>query len=55
MEWLLYYKKIYSNAFNDCKPGIAVTILKVYSFFCFTLISISLYAFLYRAFTGFKF
>ncbi|WP_348646044.1 DUF6747 family protein [Cellulophaga sp. F20128] len=55
MEWLLHYKNIYLSAFDDCKPGIAVTILKIYSVFCFALISIAVYAFLYRAFTGFRF
>lgn len=55
MGRLLHYKKIYLEAFENCKPEFAVVLLKVYSVFCVAMISMALYAFLYRAFTGFKF
>ncbi|WKB82135.1 DUF6747 family protein [Cellulophaga omnivescoria] len=55
MGRLLEYKRLYLSAFDNCRPILAVVLLKAYSFFCFALISITVYAFLYRAFTGFRF
>jgi len=55
MGKLLHYKKIYLAAFENCKPEFAVILLKAYSLFCIAMISMAVYAFLYRAFTGFEF
>jgi len=48
-------KNIYFSAFENCKPEILVVLLKAYAVFCLLLLSITLYAFVYRAFTGFNF
>ncbi|WP_175288738.1 DUF6747 family protein [Flagellimonas eckloniae] len=55
MGTLLHFKNIYTEAFDDCKPGFVVTLLKAYTIFCGILLSMALYAFLYRVFTGFDF
>ncbi|MGI9546433.1 MAG: DUF6747 family protein [Flavobacteriaceae bacterium] len=55
MGTLLHFKQLYVNAFDDCKPEILVYLLKVYSFFCALMLVMAVYAFLYRAFTGFEF
>ena len=55
MGTLLHFKKLYVDAFDDCKPEILVYLLKIYSFFCALMLGMALYAFLYRAFTGFEF
>lgn len=55
MGTLLHFKKLYVDAFDDCKPEILVYLLKGYSFFCALMLLMAVYAFLYRAFTGFEF
>lgn len=55
MGTLLHFKNLYVQAFDDCKPEFIVMLLKVYSFFCAGMLSMALYALLYRAFTGFEF
>lgn len=55
MGTLLHFKNLYVQAFDDCKPEIIVILLKVYSFFCAVMLAMALYAFFYRAFTGFEF
>ncbi len=49
------FRDIYFNAFNDCRPRYLVVILKIYSVFSALMISMAVYALLYRAFTGFEF
>ena len=55
MGTLLHFRKLYVEAFDDCKPEIIVFLLKVYSFFCAVMLVMAFYAFFYRAFTGFEF
>jgi len=55
MGTLGHFRNIYFTAFENCKPGILVVVLKAYAVFCAVLLSITLYAFIYRAFTGFHF
>ncbi|WP_299000231.1 DUF6747 family protein [Flagellimonas sp. S174] len=55
MGTLLHFKSLYREAFDDCKPSYLVLFLKAYSIFCAILLAMALYAFLYRAFTGFEF
>ncbi|WP_317132189.1 DUF6747 family protein [Flagellimonas hymeniacidonis] len=55
MGTLLHFRNLYNEAFDDCKPSFVVIILKGYTIFCGILLTMALYAFLYRAFTGFEF
>ncbi|MEM7484995.1 MAG: DUF6747 family protein [Bacteroidota bacterium] len=55
MGTLLHFKSLYAEAFDDCKPSFVVVLLKGYAIFCAILIAMAVYAFLYRAFTGFEF
>ena len=55
MGTLLHFKNLYVHAFDDCKPSFVVYLLKGYSVFCALMLSMALYAFLYRAVTGFDF
>lgn len=55
MGTLLHFKHVYQTAFENCKPEIAVILLKVYSVFCLLLLFMAFYAFLFRMFTGFDF
>jgi hypothetical protein len=55
MGTLLHFKEVYMQAFDNCKPEFVVLLLKVYSLFCAVLLSMAIYAFFYRAFTGFEF
>ena len=55
MGTLSHFRKLYVEAFDDCKPEILVYLLKIYSFFCALMLGMAVYAFLYRAFTGFEF
>lgn len=55
MGTLLHFKSLYTEAFDDCRPSFIVLLLKGYSIFCAILLFMALYAFLYRAFTGFEF
>lgn len=55
MGTILNFKNVYLDAFDNCKPGFLVVLLKVYSVFSALMIFMAVYAFLYRAFTGFEF
>jgi len=55
MGTLLHFRNIYQQAFENCHPNIAVILLKIYSVFCGAMLAFAIYAFLYRAFTGFEF
>lgn len=55
MGTLLLFKNLYYQAFDDCKPSFLVAILKVYTFFCLTMLGLLLYAFVYRVLTGYQF
>jgi hypothetical protein len=55
MGTLLHFKSIYLEAFENCKPEFVVILLKVYSVFCVLMLFMALYAFVYRAATGFHF
>ncbi len=55
MGTLLHFKNLYFQAFENCKPEIIVVLLKGYSLFCALMLTMAVYAFLYRAFTGFEF
>lgn len=55
MGTFVHFKNIYAEAFDDCKPEIVVFVLKGYAVFCAAMLSMALYAFFYRAFTGFHF
>ncbi|MEM9141418.1 MAG: DUF6747 family protein [Bacteroidota bacterium] len=55
MGTLLHFKHLYSAAFDNCKPEILVILLKAYSVFCGLMLVMAIYAFMYRAFTGFEF
>lgn len=55
MGTLLHFKKLYFEAFDDCKPSYLVLFLKGYAIFCAILLSMALYAFMFRVLTGFDF
>ena len=55
MGTLLHFKNLYSEAFENCKPEFVVNLLKIYSIFCAAMLFMAVYAFLFRAFTGFDF
>lgn len=55
MGTLLHFKNLYSDAFENCKPEFVVVLLKIYSVICVALLSMAIYAFTYRAVTGFEF
>ncbi|WP_350285207.1 DUF6747 family protein [uncultured Croceitalea sp.] len=55
MGTLLNFKNLYFDAFDNCEPKYLVTFLKVYSVFCALMLFMAIYAFMYRAFTGFEF
>ncbi|MCK5443598.1 MAG: hypothetical protein KAJ23_17060 [Maribacter sp.] len=55
MGTLLHFKDIYNEAFENCKPSFVVLLLKAYSIFCVLMLAMAVYAFMYRAFTGFEF
>lgn len=55
MGTLLHFKQVYLAAFENCKPEIVVILLKAYSVFCLIMLSMAIYAFLFRMFTGFEF
>ena len=49
------FKHLYEEAFANCKPKFVVVLLKAYSAFCGMMITMALYAFIYRALTDFRF
>ncbi|MEN1784581.1 MAG: DUF6747 family protein [Bacteroidota bacterium] len=55
MGTLLNFKNLYLAAFHNCKPAFLVVLLKAYSIFSALMIFMAVYAFVYRAMTGFEF
>ena len=55
MGTLNHFKDLYVHAFENCRPTYVVYILEAYSLFCAVMLSMALYAFLFRVFTGFEF
>ncbi|MDC6365989.1 MULTISPECIES: DUF6747 family protein [Flavobacteriaceae] len=55
MGTLVHFKHLYNEAFDDCRPSYVVVFLKGYAIFCAVLLLMAVYAFLFRAFTGFDF
>ncbi|WP_394751128.1 DUF6747 family protein [Spongiimicrobium salis] len=55
MGTLSHFKNLYFDAFENCKPEFVVVLLKIYSVICVTLLTMAIYAFAYRAVTGFEF
>jgi hypothetical protein len=55
MGTLVHFKNLYVEAFDNCKPSFIVLFLKGYSVFCGVMLMMAVYAFMYRAFTGFEF
>jgi len=55
MGTVLQFRDLYTEAFDNCKPVFLVFLLKIYSIFCAVMLTVVFYAFIYRAFTGFRF
>ncbi|SDL98173.1 DUF6747 family protein [Kriegella aquimaris] len=55
MGTLVHFKNLYTEAFENCKPTIAVVILKAYSVFCALMLMMAFYALTDRAINGFEF
>lgn len=55
MNTVTDFKELYLEAFRNCKPSFLVLVLKIYSIFSALMITMAVYAFLHRAFTGFEF
>ncbi|MFS4469531.1 DUF6747 family protein [Maribacter sp. 2210JD10-5] len=55
MGTLSHFRTLYVQAFDNCKPEFLVLLLKVYSVFCALMLFMAVYAFMYRAFSGFEF
>ncbi|SHI30191.1 hypothetical protein SAMN04487911_10126 [Arenibacter nanhaiticus] len=55
MKKVLLMKEIYLEAFKNLGHIILKQYFKAFSIFCFCLIALVIYAFLFRVFTGFSF
>lgn len=55
MKTTLLIKEIYLEGFRNLGHYMLKNYMKLFSWFCFTLIFVGLYAFLFRVFTGFAF
>ncbi len=55
MSKLLLVKEIYVEAFKDWTLRVLQKYFKVYSWLCFILLGMVIYAFIYRVTTGFAF
>ncbi|HMB64803.1 MAG TPA: DUF6747 family protein [Eudoraea sp.] len=55
MEKLLLIREIYLEAFRNWGNIMLKRYFKAFSWFCFTLLIITIYAFVYRLATGFVF
>ena len=55
MRKILLVKEIYLEAFRNLGHAILTRYLKVFTWICFALIAIVLYAFVFRLSTGFAF
>jgi hypothetical protein len=55
MEKIILVKEIYIEAFKNWRSYILENYFKIFSWICFVLIAIALYALVYRISTGFSF
>lgn len=55
MEKITLVKEIYIEAFKNWKSFILENYFKIFSWLCFILIAIAIYALIYRVSTGFSF
>jgi len=55
MRKLLLFKEIYAEAFRDWTYRLLNKYFKAFSWFCFALLIVVIYAFVYRVSTGFAF
>ncbi|MFT6933823.1 MAG: hypothetical protein ACJAUQ_000200 [Maribacter sp.] len=55
MQKILLVKEIYIEAFKGWKDPTIKNYFKIWTFICFTLIAITIYAFIFRLSTGFAF
>ena len=55
MSKFLLVKEIYVEAFKDWTFRILKKYFKIYTWFCFALLGVVVYAFIYRIATGFAF
>ncbi|CAM4151849.1 DUF6747 domain-containing protein [Zobellia roscoffensis] len=55
MRKLLIFKEIYVEAFRDWTFKMLTKYFKVYTWFCFALLMVAVYALIYRLSTGFVF
>ncbi len=55
MQKLLLIKEIYVEAFKDWTYRLLHKYFKVFSWFCFFLLAVVIYAFVFRVSTGFTF
>jgi hypothetical protein len=55
MEKITLVKEIYIEAFKNWKSFILENYFKIFSWLCFILIAIAMYALIYRVSTGFSF
>ena len=55
MEKILLVKEIYIEAFKNWKHLIIKNYFKIWTVVCFSLIAITIYAFIFRLSTGFAF
>lgn len=55
MGTITNFRNLYVEAFRNCKPEFLVVLLKIYSIFSALMITMAVYAFFHRAFTGFEF
>ena len=55
MGTLLHFKNLYTEAFRDCRPVLAVFLLKAYSVFAAVMLFVAIYAFARRILSDFIF
>ncbi|WP_297797312.1 DUF6747 family protein [uncultured Eudoraea sp.] len=55
MEKILLFREIYVEAFRNWTNMFLKKYFKVFSWFCFALLLITIYAFIFRVATGFAF
>jgi len=55
MEKIILVKEIYLEAFKDWKSYVLENYFKIFSWICFALIALAIYAFVFRVSTGFSF
>ena len=55
MGTLVHFKNLYTEAFDGCKPALAVFFLKAYSVFAAFMLFMAIYALTDRALSGFEF